>query len=412
MSIFNSTLVRILGDAHEQQNPAGAGFIASNKHIVTCAHVVGDALGIPREGEAPPDESLWVDLPLLENSKPIEAKALVWHPVRDEVERGELEDIAVLELCPGESFPEEILPAPIIVLDDSAFFDCPVRIYGFPEGMGSGDWLAGHLQGPVSSGWIQLDQQLGQQVAASGFSGTPVWDTQENAIVGIIISTRARDGVTSAYMMPASRLAAAWPDIDAQCRAPNPYRGLQAFHVEHAANFFGRGREIEELLEAVRSNALVSVVGASGSGKSSLVLAGVAAKLQEAPEWLIAEFRPVSDPFEGLASALGPLVYPATDAIEARNRVYKKLTSRVLNIVDLVSVILQENAGKRLLIIVDQFEELYTQNRSSRQQISFLEGLLGTVKGQAQSPACSVLLAIRADFFPQLLSYGPLAEAI
>ncbi|MEN8259078.1 MAG: AAA family ATPase [Pseudomonadota bacterium] len=414
-SLFNSTVIRILKDVQGKKQAVGAGFIASNKQIVTCAHVVADALGVSRESQARPVESVWVDLPLSENSKLLRATPRIWHPVRDEIKRGELEDIAVLELCAGEAYPPGTLPAPIVVLDDHAFFDRAVKMCGFPAGMDSGDWLDGRLQGPVSTGWIQLDPALGGRAVAPGFSGTPVWDKREKAVTGIIVSTQTRDGVPSAYMIPVSLLIKAWPEFDVQCRPPNPYRGLQAFQAQDAANFFGREREIEELLEAVRGNALVSVVGPSGSGKSSLVFAGVEARLQEDSEWLVARFRPTREPFEELATALAPLVYPTSDPLqrrEARNRVADKLTSRALNITDLVAVILQKNPDRRLLIIADQFEELYTQDPGTEQRIQFLEGLLGMVKGQGRSPACCLLLTIRADFFSQLLSYGPLAEAI
>jgi ABC-type dipeptide/oligopeptide/nickel transport system ATPase component len=85
---------------------------------------------------------------------------------------------------------------------------------------------------------------------------------------------------------------------------------LSAFRKEDKDLFFGREEFVEQLVEAVKQHSLVPVIGASGSGKSSVVLAGLIPRLQAEETWLIASFRPQNKPFYGLSSALIPVRYP------------------------------------------------------------------------------------------------------
>ena len=88
---------------------------------------------------------------------------------------------------------------------------------------------------------------------------------------------------------------------------PCPYRGLFAFREEDASCFFGRQDTIDELQAAVDRRSLVAVLGASGSGKSSVVFAGLVPRLRAAGGWLIAAFRPDRTPLRNLLAALLPL---------------------------------------------------------------------------------------------------------
>ncbi|HEX9923690.1 MAG TPA: hypothetical protein VGD99_13615, partial [Anaerolineae bacterium] len=85
----------------------------------------------------------------------------------------------------------------------------------------------------------------------------------------------------------------------------NPYQGLAAFREADASVFFGRERFTAELVDNVRNKPLVMVLGPSGSGKSSIVFAGLIPKLiQEEDFWLISSFRPGPEPFRALATTL------------------------------------------------------------------------------------------------------------
>jgi hypothetical protein len=83
------------------------------------------------------------------------------------------------------------------------------------------------------------------------------------------------------------------PDDDLPC----PYRGLFHFGPNDAEFFFGREVFVTELIEAVETRAFVPVLGASGSGKSSVVFAGLVPRLQQTGHWLFTHFRPGEDPF-------------------------------------------------------------------------------------------------------------------
>lgn len=195
-------LVRILTDGDDTRRVVGAGFLVSPRHILTCAHVVADALGIPEDAPTAPTVPVWLAWPLVVDSAPIAAKVACWHPVKAEAKRGELEDIAVLELDGERPLPDAAQPVPVVVVEDPAFFDRPVRMYGFAEDRG--DWVNGQLQGPVATGWVQLDHELGRLCVAPGFSGTAVLDKRENAAVGMIVSIATRENIRLAYMIPAA----------------------------------------------------------------------------------------------------------------------------------------------------------------------------------------------------------------
>lgn len=99
-------------------------------------------------------------------------------------------------------------------------------------------------------------------------------------------------------------------DAAADALLPCPYRGLFHFGPEDAEFFFGRQVFVTELVKAVQTQALIPVLGASGSGKSSVVLAGLVPQLQQTGHWQFTHFRPGDDPFHALAVALIALLIP------------------------------------------------------------------------------------------------------
>lgn len=404
-------LVRVLTDGSDHAAAVGAGFLVSARHIVTCAHVIAETLGIPSETPALPDQPVWLDFPLVAGTRPMAAQVTVWYPVKgEEAKYGALEDIVVLTLLDDSPLPNAAQPVPVVVIEDHAFFDRSVRMYGFAQDQG--DWVSGQLQGLIATGWVQLDHDLGRMCVAPGFSGTAVWDKLENAAVGMIVSINTCENVRLAYMIPVASLIRAWPTLDEHSRPPNPYRGLEAFREQDAHNFMGRGEDVKKVLAALEGPFFV-VVGASGSGKSSLVFAGVVPQLRQREHWLIADFRPRGDPFRELAATLTSLLYPDLDDLERLKKsreLTDDLSSRRLSLLDIVDLLLKKNAAQRLVLIADQFEELYTQNLPLDQQRQFLDELVATVRVQDNKPAFTLLLAARIDFLGHLINYKPFAE--
>ncbi|MCP4409130.1 MAG: hypothetical protein GY807_15510 [Gammaproteobacteria bacterium] len=198
----------------------------------------------------------------------------------------------------------------------------------------------------------------------------------------------------------------------------NPYRGLSAFREEDADVFFGRETFTAELVESVQQKPLVAVLGPSGSGKSSIVFAGLIPALRHGEsQWLIANFRPGSDPFLGLASALVPLLEPELSKIkqigEARD-LATRLSKKRSPLSDYVYNIHQIYPGHRLLLIADQFEELYTLTQESEIRDKFLDLLLATIDTNASVTFTDLhlIFTLRADFLGQALLYIPFGDAL
>ncbi|GAB4177802.1 MAG: hypothetical protein Fur006_09710 [Coleofasciculaceae cyanobacterium] len=188
-----------------------------------------------------------------------------------------------------------------------------------------------------------------------------------------------------------------------------PYRELFAFQEEHAKFFFGRSTFINDLVQAVKTKPLVAVVGASGSGKSSLVFAGLLPRLRQEGSWLIESFRPEKQPFNRLAAAF---VHQLEPELGKSDRIDKAInlanTIRQHGFAYVLSEILQEHPGKQLLLVVDQFEELYTVC-SEEERDRFIDVLLAGIN---DSLGLKVVLTLRADFCGQAYTCRSLADAL
>ena len=202
---------------------------------------------------------------------------------------------------------------------------------------------------------------------------------------------------------------------------PCPYRGLFAFREEDAELFFGREQFTYDLLKAVKSKTFVAVVGASGSGKSSVVFAGLIPRLRQddSTDWQVISFRPSNKPFEALAIALLPLClsidflqHNTTKKEHERHLLEQELTARLEYESQALQKIVEEfafqNPNSRLVLVADQFEELYTLCPESETQL-FLDVLLAAV---SLAPAFALVITLRADFYGYALSYRPFSDAL
>jgi WD40 repeat protein len=192
---------------------------------------------------------------------------------------------------------------------------------------------------------------------------------------------------------------------------PCPYQGLSAFQETDAAFFFGREELTEHLLTVVQQLPLVAVIGSSGSGKSSLVLAGLVPCLRRTGAWAIACFRAGDRPFYRLAESLIPLLEPdlhETEQLVEVNKLAIALQSQSLTLTHVVQRILHKTQTTRFLLVADQFEELYSLCSESDRQ-SCVDELLETIEHLSQF---AIVLTLRADFCEQALAYRPLATAL
>jgi len=199
--------------------------------------------------------------------------------------------------------------------------------------------------------------------------------------------------------------------------AERPYAGLAPFQESDAGKFFGRGHEIAALTERLRARPLVAVVGSSGAGKSSLVRAGVIPALKASGEaWESLIVRPGRAPIEALAAAVQPLVAPApslADELEAQRRLADALRHEPGHLGHLLRLHARREQ-RRLLLFVDQLEELYTQAQGPADRAAFT-ACLTAVADDAASPL-RVVISLRADFLDQVVEdrrfFGDLAHGL
>ncbi|MEM1309413.1 MAG: WD40 repeat domain-containing protein, partial [Cyanobacteria bacterium P01_H01_bin.153] len=198
---------------------------------------------------------------------------------------------------------------------------------------------------------------------------------------------------------------------------PCPYRGLFHFGPDDANFFFGREVFVSALVTAAEQRSLIPILGASGSGKSSVVLAGLVPKLQQSGHWQFTHFRPGADPFHALATALVPLLDPelemASQMMQARQLAHHLQTGELL-LTDAIATIQRRYPQDRVLLIADQFEELYTLGTDDATREQFLDCLLQSLPvARAYGKTPMVLVAtMRTDFLGNALSYRPFADVL
>jgi len=196
-----------------------------------------------------------------------------------------------------------------------------------------------------------------------------------------------------------------------------PYQGLYHFSPEKAEYFFGRDVFIEELFQYTETRNFIPILGASGSGKSSVILAGLVPKLVKTGHWQFTHFRPGNDPFHALAQALVPLYEPnltKTELIAEARKLERYFQDNTVPLCDVFSTIQRNHPNNRILLIADQFEELYTLCNDEQTRRQFLDLLLTTFKSFAEQSSLSTVLVgtMRADFLGNVLSYRPLADVL
>ena len=200
-----------------------------------------------------------------------------------------------------------------------------------------------------------------------------------------------------------------------------PYRGLFHFGPGDADVFFGREVFVQELFVATQTRNFIPVLGASGSGKSSVVLAGLVPKLQKESHWLFTHFRPGSDtasnPFLALARALVPLYTTdlnATKRMAEARQLAEYLQNGKIPLADVFAQIHQNNPRHKVLLIADQFEEIYTLCADNKVRHSFLDALLETFPSSSTQSQCDRVLVttMRADFLANALLYRPFGDVL
>ena len=218
--------------------------------------------------------------------------------------------------------------------------------------------------------------------------------------------------ITNYYYREEARITPADSADVADDKLPCPYRGLFHFGPGDAEYFFGRKSFIETLFQATQTRNFIPLLGASGSGKSSVVFAGLVPKLQQEGHWQFTHFRPGSDPFHALALALVPLYTTnlnETERLAQARQLANYLRDGDIPLADVFAQIQQNYPSERVLLIADQFEELYTLCPDEKIRRNFLDKL---TTFPFERVGMVLVLTMRADFLGNALSYRPFADVL
>jgi WD40 repeat protein/DNA-binding SARP family transcriptional activator len=241
------------------------------------------------------------------------------------------------------------------------------------------------------------------------------------------------DGALALGETAVDHIVASATDVDPRCRQPsveelaaevrealagpvdpttvfiptrNPYRGLAAFEQADAEDFHGRRRAVAQMLEVLADERLLVVVGPSGIGKSSVVKAGLLPALATGPiagseNWLVTEMVPGQSPFERLAAARERVATVTPPDVAG------ELATGARSLDDVAGQILPE--GTELVVVVDQFEELFTQTIDDSERRAFVDMIVGVARGAG---VVRLVATLRADYFDRPLGYPGVGDAI
>jgi energy-coupling factor transporter ATP-binding protein EcfA2 len=190
-----------------------------------------------------------------------------------------------------------------------------------------------------------------------------------------------------------------------------PYKGLISYTNQDADIFCGRTKWIQAIYDDLQQKSFVALTGASGSGKTSLIFGGVIPKLRNEATWQITTLRPKESPFYELSKALIPFLAhdlnPFDQAKETKQLADGFRTKNV-SLYDVTREIIEKcSPNTRLLLIIDQFEELYALCPLAEERDLFLELILNAVNlsNDMEDRIFNVLISLRADFLGQIISH-------
>lgn len=240
---------------------------------------------------------------------------------------------------------------------------------------------------------------------------SPASQTQENVLQGVNIQGSSnvitfaptQNIIVETQVIQISALKV----TQQQLIKASPYKGLNRFNASDRDRFYGRDKLIRRLLDAINGSGLTLVAGASGSGKSSVIRAGVIPELKQS---LASQglkdfiFTPGQDPFESLYRCLlseeKDYRFSESDARIALSR----SPDTLLKVIEKL-----KGNGERWIWFIDQFEELFTNCGDETIRQNFINGLAKVFMSGNQS--VRIVLAMRADFLEQF-SFYPILSAI
>ncbi|MFC9507369.1 trypsin-like peptidase domain-containing protein [Streptomyces sp. NPDC057002] len=345
----------------------GLGVLIAPTLVLTCAHVVLDALGLPTGREEPPEGPVRVGL-VLRGGEAGEAVVRDWVPVR----ANGTGDVAVLSLAgPLSEARPVVMVAPRDVWDHKAI------VFGLPRDDTGGGWHTARLRARTGTGRLQMSPQDGQSDPVQpGFSGSAVWDDDLGAVVGIVASiSPAHRG--QSFCIPTRTVLDELPDLAELLAPSSPFPGLRPYTEEHSAHFFGRDEDVTAVVDLLcprgsLPEGCVTLTGPSGSGKSSLLMAGVLPRLREQ------DVEVVTLRAEGRR--------PDASAVHEALRTHR--------------------SARGLVLALDQSEALLLRPEEE------LRALVDALLDVCRHPGVAVLVAVRTDFQDAALRHPELSRLV
>lgn len=370
-------IVRIESKDSNDVTQIACGFHIGHGRVITCFHVLGIKLHVFVSPLATPITATVI----LPNSAP--------NP------EGLARDLDVIILQLSET-PEDL---PVIALageDTNDIIGSTFRVYGFTINSQNGiDGLANLLGVNTEHGGYPA-LSLSSKMITKGFSGSPLIDKTgktHGVVCGFFHEDSYKKGRDACIGRSIAHIRAAWGFGE------SPYRSLASFRRDSWSLYFGRSKDSEALLHLIENNNICAVLGLSGSGKSSLVSAGIERALRdfdsEIREYDRIEMTPQGmDHIDQLSIEVG--IMP-----EAHEKGKKQsIEYRLERLVEALS-------KRKLLLILDQAERLFSDESDVAASASFLREL-----ARISNYNIKVLLVIRMDYIAHFASIPELQDAI
>ena len=388
----------------------GIGFLVTDRHVLTCAHVINAALGRELRGQdKPPSHTrIQVEFPMLagHDGAPVRSCRIEpWVPPPvSGVAGGDVAGLIVVD----NDLPHDAGPARLAPMTNP--HDITVALFGLPSAparQSLGAWSQAILRGLVGGGAIQVDTTSESAVRLQpGYSGSPLVITDEtgDAVIGMLTSVAGRTPDRDGYALPVSGLINEWPDVLAPLTIPpSPYKGLSAFTADDAEAqlFVGREGEVSELRQRINRHGWQVITGPSGVGKSSLIDAGVAYAMRR-DGWDVVNVCPGQAPFYELARALLGVQSP-DGGVTLANITAFVTQLRAEGLTTMASK-LATLTRRPLLVCIDPLEDVLDRNNCPADtQREFLDQIFSLAG--PRDMRIHLVGAVRADFLDQLLTH-------